>query len=164
MTTFVDNFGYGLFRIPFYDHIGYGHNGSIDAFNSTMAYMPDSDLIAVYLTNGGSFSINTVLIAALSANYDMEFTQPVFTTLEVSEAQLQLYAGEYSSDAFPLKISILVDGGKLYGQATGQPRFPLEAKSEHEFVFDTAGISITFNPDAGEMTFKQGPQQFLFKK
>lgn len=164
MTQFVDNFGYGLFRIPFHDHIGYGHNGSIDAFNSTMAYMPDSDLIAVYLTNGGSFSINTVLIAALSANYDMDFTQPVFTTLEVSEEQLQKYVGEYSSEAFPLKISILVDGGKLYGQATGQPRFPLAAKGDHTFVFDTAAITVVFNAETDEMTFKQGPQQFLFKK
>jgi len=164
MTQFVDNFGYGLFRIPFYDYIGYGHNGSIDAFNSTMAYMPDSDLIVVYLTNGGSFSINTVLVAAISANYDRPFTQPDFTVLEIALDQLQLYTGEYSSDEFPLKISIIVDDGKLFGQATGQPRFPLTAKGDHTFVFDTAAISIVFNSESGEMTFRQGPQQFLFKK
>jgi len=164
MTQFVDSYGYGLFQMPFYDHLGYGHNGSIDAFNSTMAYMPDSDLIVVYLTNGGAYPINTVLIAALSANYDQPFTQPDFTEMEISADQLGQYTGEYSTDSFPLKITILVDAGKLYGQATGQPRFPLTAKGDHTFVFDTAAITITFNPDANEMSFKQGPQQFLFKK
>lgn len=44
-----------------------------------------------------------------------------------------------------MKITITEENGKLLAQATGQSSFPLVAKSETEFVFDTAGIKLIFN-------------------
>lgn len=32
--------GHGLFKLPFYDKIGWGHTGSIDEFKSATAYFP----------------------------------------------------------------------------------------------------------------------------
>jgi len=42
----------------------------------------------------------------------------------------------------------MYESGQLYGQATGQDPLPLEAKSDTEFTFESAGITIKFKPDA----------------
>jgi D-alanyl-D-alanine carboxypeptidase len=40
MKTLKDKFGMGLFQIPFYDKIGFGHTGGIDGFSSVVSYFP----------------------------------------------------------------------------------------------------------------------------
>lgn len=72
--------------------------------------------------------------------------------IEVGEAILQTYAGEYQlSEAF--SIVVTVEGGQLFGQATGQSKFPLFAESETEFFLKVVDAQVTFTRnDAGEVT------------
>src|SRR5690606_17778172 len=36
MITMTDNYGFGIFRVPFYNTSGFGHNGGIDGFTSAL--------------------------------------------------------------------------------------------------------------------------------
>lgn len=65
--------------------------------------------------------------------------------------------------AYPLTPALLLtitrDGDLLYGQATGQPRFPLTATAANRFVFPLLGIEIVFDTSetgsARGLTFTQ---------
>lgn len=164
MKTITDSYGMGIFSIPFNTRKAYGHNGGIDGFASILGYFPEDSVAISYISNGQAYPMNDILIGALSIYFDMDYSIPTFTVIAVKSEELDKYVGVYSSPQFPLKITIAKDGGKLTGQATGQPSFPLEATEKDKFEFQQAGIVIEFNTAKSELTLKQGGRNFVLKK
>lgn len=164
MKTMTDKFGLGLFEFPYFEIKNYGHDGSIDAFQSVVVYN-DADKLAIAITsNGTQYPINNILLCALSSYYGKPFKIPTFQDIKVSLDLLNQYEGEYSSAQIPPKISITNRGQKLFAQATGQSEFPLEATSQTSFKFEQAGIVLEFDANKKTMTLKQGGKEFLFTK
>ena len=164
MKTLKDNYGMGLFRVPFYDKTGYGHNGGIDGFTSVMYHFADSSVSIAITSNGTNFDNNQVSIALLSAVYNKPYDIPTFKTFQVAGADLDKYVGVYTSKQVPLKITITRNDSTLIAQATGQASFELEATEKDKFKFDQAGIVIEFNPTDKSMILKQGGGIFSFSK
>ncbi|MBW3521666.1 serine hydrolase [Chryseobacterium sp. NKUCC03_KSP] len=81
-----------------------------------------------------------------------------------SDKELDQFLGIYGAENYPMKITISKDGENLYGQATGQGRFPLQAFENNVFTFDDAGIKFIFNTEKKEMLYTQGKIKFLLKK
>src|SRR5690606_20749969 len=63
MKTIKDGYGIGLFQIPFYDKIGYGHTGGIDGFTAVYSYFDDSNISYALTSNGTNFNTNDISIA-----------------------------------------------------------------------------------------------------
>lgn len=164
MKTMRDGYGMGMFQIPFYSKKGYGHNGGIDGFASTLSYFPEDSLAVSYCTNGLVYPMNDILIGVLSIYFNKEYQLPVFRTISLKPEDLDKYLGTYASAQIPLKIEVTKNNAQLFAQATGQPSFPLEPVDKDKFSFDQAGIRMEFTPDKGEMTLKQGGGSFLYKK
>lgn len=164
MKTIRDNYGSGIFQIPFYDRKGYGHTGGIDGFSSVLAYFPDSGLAVALTANGVVYENNNVMIAALSSFYGKTFTIPTFETIQLASGEMEKYAGEYSSPDFPLIITIFKDKDNLFAQATGQSAFPLEASGKDVFEFLPAGIKLVFNTSEKQMTLMQAGRRFVLTK
>lgn len=164
MITLQDNYGMGIFQIPFYDKKGFGHTGGIDEFRSVLYYFPE-DKIAVALTsNGKTYDNNDIIIAALSSYFNKPFVIPTFKNIELKTEDLDPYLGEYSDAGFPMKIKITKDNLKLFAQATGQSAFPLEATEKDKFEFLAAGIKLEFKPNEKQMILKQGGGAFKLTK
>ncbi len=164
MKTTKDNYGAGLFSIPFYDKTGYGHTGGIDGFSSVFSYFPDGHISYALTSNGSNFSHNNISIAVLSAVYNKPYDIPEFSAYEIQAEDLDQYQGVYASNQVPLKITITKDNKTLMAQATGQPAFPLEATAKDKFRFDQAGVVIEFNPAEKTMLLRQGGGAFTFTK
>lgn len=164
MMTIKDQYGIGLFQIPFYDKIGYGHTGGIDGFSSIFTHFSDGNISYALISNGANYNNNDISIAVLSAVYDKPYDIPEFSIYEVGSEDLDKYLGNYSSTQIPLKIAITKENRTLIAQATGQPSFPLEATAKDKFKFDQAGILLEFNPTEKTMLLKQGGGQFVFTK
>ncbi len=164
METLKDNYGMGLFKVPFYDKFGYGHNGGIDGFTSVMYHFADNDVAIAMTSNGTNFDNNQISIALLSAVYNRPYEIPTFKTFEVTSADLDKYLGVYSSKQIPLKITITKNDKTLIAQATGQPATELEATEKDKFKFDQAGAVFEFNPTDKTMVLKQGGAMFTFSK
>lgn len=164
MTDIKDNYGLGLFSIPFYDKKGYGHTGGIDAFSSAFTHFSDGDISFALTSNGINSNSNDIAIAVLSAIYNVPYSIPEFTKYNVSAEELDAYVGIYASKDIPIKITISKEGSTLYAQATGQSAFPLDATAKNNFKFDPAGIVLLFNPIENKMTLKQGGGEFTFIK
>lgn len=164
MKTIKDNYGMGLFQVPFYDKKGFGHTGGIDGFSSVISYFPESKLSVALNSNGKVYSNNDIMIAALSCYYGKPFEIPNFKIIELKTEDLDKYLGEYSSTDLPLKITITKDNLKLFGQATGQSAFPLDATEKDKFEFLAAGIKLEFKPTENQMILYQGGSKFTFTK
>ena len=164
MQKMTDNYGFGLFSVPFYENIGYGHNGGIDGFTSSLYYFPELKTGYAMLSNATAFDNNKIAIAALSAATGKQVDIPNFKLVNVEVSQLKKFTGSYSSNQVPLKIEIREKGGKLFAQATGQAEFPLDAISSNTFVFETAGIEVVFNADHKSMLLNQAGMKIPFKK
>lgn len=167
MKKFKDKVGRGVFQMPFYKYIGYGHNGGIDGFVSNVIYFPHDSVSFAITSNAMNTNFNDVLIGMLSIFYNRAYSLPVFSNVVVNENKLIAYEGNYSSTDLPLQINISANGTVLSAQATGQPKIDLDAESETVFKFDRAGLKIIFkkdNENINEFTLEQGGGKFLFKK
>jgi len=87
--------------------------------------------------------------------------------VEVSEATLETYIGSY--ELYPgFNIVITRDGKQLIGQATGQEKFELFAKSNTEFYLKIVNAQIVFNLNAQStvesLTLFQNGQTIIGKK
>jgi len=164
MKAIKDNYGMGLFQIPFYDKIGFGHTGGIDGFTSVFTYFPSDKISFALTSNGTNMDNNSISIAMLSAAYEKPFDIPTFTTVQIASEDLDKYLGVYASKQIPLKITITKIDKTLVAQATGQASFKLEAAKEHIFKFDKAGVVLEFNPVENSMVLKQGGGVFSFIK
>ncbi len=71
-----------------------------------------------------------------------------FVAASFGQAELEKYVGQYQLTGVPLVISVTVDGGKLWGQATGQQKFELELVSADNYAVKGAPIKISFQKDS----------------
>ncbi len=164
MKTMKDGYGIGLFPIPFYESIGFGHTGGIDGFSSVYSHFTDDKISYALTSNGTNFNNNDISIAVLRAVCDKPYEIPVFATYNLTPEELDGYQGVYASKQIALKITITKDGNTLIAQATGQSAFPLEATEKDKFKFDRAGVVLEFSPADNTMILKQGGGQFTFTR
>lgn len=164
MKTMVDDYGMGLFRIPFYDLAGFGHTGGIDGFSSVFAHFDSGNVSYALTSNGTNFNNNDISIAVLSAVYDKPYEIPVFSTYAPTPEELDQLAGIYASEKIPLKITVKHENNSLIAQATGQQPFTLEAVEKNVFQFLPAKVVMTFSPDEQTMVLKQSGMEISFKK
>ena len=162
MKTVQEGYGYGLFQIPFYNSVGFGHTGGVDGFSSVYSHFPEDNISYALTSNGTNINNNDISIAVLSAVYDKSYGIPEFTSYIPEE--LDKYLGVYSSDQIPLKITITKDVNTLIAQGTGQPAFPLEAINKDIFKFDQVGAKFEFNPTKNTMILFQNGMQINFTK
>lgn len=164
MKTIKDGYGIGLFQIPFYGSVGYGHTGGIDGFSSVYSHFPNDNISYALVSNGTNMNNNDISIAVLSAVYDKPYEIPVFRRYNLISEDLDKYLGVYSSKQIALKITITKDGNTLIAQGTGQPAFPLEATDKDKFKFDQAGAKFEFKPTDKKMILFQGGGRIEFTK
>jgi D-alanyl-D-alanine carboxypeptidase len=171
MKALKGAFGLGLLRFPFYDKFAWGHNGGIDGFQSSSAVFMEDDIAYAILGNAVNYNFNEILIGFLNIVYGKEYDIPDFAIREsvtLSDDQLKLYTGTYSSASFPMQIRIFVQNGQLMGQASGQGAFPLTSLDEYTFIFEQAGLELIFEPKKGEIfqefTLNQSGMSFPFSR
>ncbi|MBW3469337.1 serine hydrolase domain-containing protein [Arthrospiribacter ruber] len=164
MKTFQDGIGLGLFVIPFGDKKSYGHGGGIDGFRSLMSYFQDEKMTFVFLSNGAEINPNDIALGGLSAFFGQDYEIPVFSNEQLDEDELERLTGTYGADGFPLDIKISKKGKRLFGQATGQPEFPLTYEGDHVFSFNQAGLKIEFDPENDKIRMKQSGMTFELEK
>ncbi len=165
MMNAPDGFGLGMFKMPFHNKVTYGHSGGIDGFSTLTGYFPEEKVSIAYFSNGVNMSVNDIFIGVASIYFGLPYELPEFRdAITLKSEELDQYLGVYSSPAFPLKITISKNRNSLYGQATGQSAFPLEAYDTNKFRFEQAGIQIEFNPEAGKLILKQAGAQYELEK
>lgn len=143
------------------------HSGGDAGYRSYLLRFPDQKYSIIVLSNMASFNpgrlayqiADTALKGTLVEDAKKEEPKKPAGPFKVSEALLKLYEGEYQLTP-DMIVTVRLDNGILTGRATGQSAFPLTASSETEFIFDPAGIRITFpkptDNSVNQFVFNQG--------
>ena len=162
MKTMEDNYGMALIIAPFDGKKFYSHTGGIESFRAVAGYNIEDKIGLSLIVNGDNYNRNDIMLGILNLLYEKPYTFPDLAGFSVNNSILEGYIGSYSSPDLPLKIQISIEKGKLSAQATGQSAFPLESKSETEFVFTPAGIKLIFGTNTFELN--QGGKKYQFTK
>lgn len=166
-TEIKGNFGMGLFVLPFYDKVSYGHTGGIDGFSTVFSYFPKEEVAISMVTNGMDGNMNELLIGVLSIYFEKEYELPNYTPSypeTEGDEELSKYLGLYSSPDFPLKVDISAKNNRLVARATGQGPINLDPKGEHKFTFEQAQLELEFLPEKKQMILRQAGMEFVLTR
>ncbi len=156
MKDFKDNWGRGLYPMTFGNIHGFGHTGGIDGFGAVLFKFGD---ITMAICSNNAFTgmqdfIKTVL------GIEVEKMQ----TITLSAVQLAKFEGKYTCEKLGMDIEITSNGTQIFGQATGQPAFPLYPTSENTLENKDAGVVEVFDFANQKFTLKQNGMEFEFVK
>jgi len=118
------------------------HNGGTGGYWGFVGFIKDKQTGVVVLTNT-SESIDDIGYHLLDPNIPLRKFE-VQTKLDA--AVLESYVGKYEL-APGVVFDITLQDGQLTAQLTGQPRFPIYAKSQTEFFYKVVDAQITFLKD-----------------
>ena len=102
-------FGLGVMKVPFYEHIAYGHGGDTYGTHSVASYNSENKLAISYIINGEDYPTNDFAIGLLSIIYDKEYKLPSFSDYAADKDYFKNYEGVYGADGFPITIKIYED-------------------------------------------------------
>ena len=159
-------FGHGLMLIPFYKHISYGHGGDTKGTHSVVAYSKENDLSIAYIVNGENLPTNDLGIGLLNIIYDKKQSVDVSPNehYQVNAEDLKQYEGVYSSEYFPLDMTVTKVGNKLQCQGTGQASFFVKATGKNTFEYEKAKLKLEFIPSEDKLIGHQGQRFELTRK
>tara|TARA_R110002049_G_scaffold116643_2_gene269372 strand:+ start:5881 stop:7215 length:1335 start_codon:yes stop_codon:yes gene_type:complete len=164
MKTIHDKFGMGLFKTEYYDKVSYGHNGEIDGFISVLRYFPDENIAFAITSNGANYSLNLIEVTIVNSLFNQHYDIPDFRFYEPKSKELNQFLGVYSSQTFPVKLTVTKSGKQLHLQAPGDSKMNLQATAKGEFKYEPAGITIVFDVPKNQMQISQGGKTNVLDK
>jgi hypothetical protein len=152
-------FGSGVFKGDMYGHDAYGHEGSIDGFRSKVVYIPDEKMTIVVLANALDYPMDNIASNGFLVSQNKDLLKPLDTkpSIELTEEQIQILAGEYEgyvgSDKFT--FTFVAKGKVLKGGPNPNMLFAFKAIKKNEFVQEKFGIHLKFDVEKNTLIFSQ---------
>ena len=129
------------------------HNGGTGGYRTFAGFVPSKKTAVVMLCNT-SFSVDDIGLHALVPAFESKMLPQAVERKEIQLDRqiLTRYVGNYQL-APTFVIAITEDQGKLFLQATNQPKFPIYAESEERFFLKDVEAALTFEKaPTGEVT------------
>jgi CubicO group peptidase (beta-lactamase class C family) len=145
--TMKDGLAIGLGWHIARDGITWWHNGMTGGYSAWISAVPDRKAAVVVLSNAATGKTTELgeklTLVACGVKVEPPRTRK---EVEVDADVLKPYAGNYAiTPQFVLTVS--VEDGKLFVQATNRPKFPVFAKSKTEFFYRVVDAQVTFVKD-----------------
>ncbi|ANI88320.1 hypothetical protein A9P82_02775 [Arachidicoccus ginsenosidimutans] len=162
---FAAFFGTGIMRVPFYEKMGYGHNGGTYGQYSTLYDFTKDSLIIAQSFNDMEISLNDILVSELNICYDNpeDFSKYNTKDYPITSAELDKYIGTYTSKDLG-KFVITKKDNQLYAQLGTRAAYPYKAIGKDKFELRFISAVLIFDLDKKELTLQQNGKTFLFTK
>ena len=155
-------FGWFLMQNPNYGRVA-NHSGGWAGYITYIERHLDNDKTFIVLQNNSSPKTSMPVKEIRRILYgEPAEARPAAKTY--TPVELDVFAGTFSSDDHPLKITISRKGNVLMALAEGQSSIPLSGFENNIFTFDPAGIVLQFNAKGDQMQLSQADRKFVFKK
>lgn len=150
----AQRYGFGLGRATLAGHEMITHNGGINGFNSSNAWVPDAGLSITVLTNSGEGAAGNLMrqVARVALGVPLDVRPGMVPLAAADQAR---YAGVYAL-ALPegaRDFTIAIEGDGLTAQVAGQRAVPLLHYGNHTFgaSFDPS-LRVIFTVDGARVT------------
>jgi CubicO group peptidase (beta-lactamase class C family) len=121
------------------------HNGGTGGYR-TFVGMDLERKKGVFVATNSADSVDDLGFHLLNSEAPLRTVEKPKTAVTLSEKILDTYVGEYQLSP-EFTIVILREGGRLFAQATSQPRFELFAEKEDEFFVKEVPATVSFTKD-----------------
>ena len=173
LNTLNFEYGLGLDPIPFFNIIGLGHDGRIDAFLSYSYYFEQGNLSLTYLSNIYRNDINNLLIRILSNYYKLDYSDiSSYEKYEITPNDLKSFSGNYIKRKLlsSAKIEIIAKENntlriRVFGNGIDEMEFGMHAISKNKFSSEILGIEVIFDVENSNLIAILGEgEEHKFKK
>ena len=154
----TNGYGYGLGLSELRGTREVSHGGGLNGFSSFLLRLPGHRFTAVVLANelplppGLDTSLLAHSLAEIYLGTKLSPRAIVQTNPNISPAAFDAVAGRYD---YAGAVAIFSrEGGHLYAQLTGQPRFEIFPKSETEYFWKVVDAQVTFIKDSSGRVVK----------
>jgi CubicO group peptidase (beta-lactamase class C family) len=159
-TPFRSNYGYGWSVGKRLDRQVIAHGGGIFGFSSYIARYPADRVTVVVLSNVEGAPSGEIANALAAIVFGAPYEIPAERKeIRVAARTLEKYVGQYQLTP-QLVLNVTLEGGKLLGQISTQPKLEMAAESETVFFFKTVNAQVTFVSNAQDevtgLVFRQG--------
>ena len=146
-TPFKGDYGLGVMIQTVNGRKRISHGGSIEGFNTSLVYFPDSRVAVISLgnVNGNAPDRMTDQLGRLVHGDAVQLTSER-TEVPVARDILARYVGTYQL-APQVSMMMTLDGNQLMTQLSGQPRLPVFPQSETLFFLKAVDAQVEFVKD-----------------
>lgn len=149
LTPYIDqSAALGVFIVNADSTKYFNHSGANEGFRCVYFGSMEGGNGIVVMVNSDNNDILNEVVRSVAKEYKMKglFHPRPKQKVQIPDSVLQTYAGNYElGPKFILTIS--VEGGKVYAQATGQNKFDIVAESQNKFFATIGLIEIEFVKD-----------------
>ena len=148
LTPQIGDDGLGIFLRGSGETWRFSHGGANAGFRAMLVAYAESGCGAVVMANSDSGDdLNEAILRSIANEYGWPDYRPkVRAVATVDPLVYAQYAGRYKINP-ELLLSVTTEEGKLYVQATDQPKVQLHPESKTKFFVTEAEVHITFFPD-----------------
>jgi len=148
-TPFKNHYGFGWFVDSLYGKRVLSHSGDTFGFKSNIARITEDDVCVILLNNIEDEEMRGPLTNdILAILYHQPYKLPIYRKeIQLSQATLKKYVGTYEL-APQFSLDVILDGGQLWIQPTGQPRSQIYPEKENFFFSKVVDGQVEFVPDA----------------
>ncbi|MGI8498346.1 MAG: serine hydrolase [Gemmatimonadaceae bacterium] len=126
------------------------HNGQTAGYHGFLGYSPGRQVGVVMLANSAA-DIDDMALHLLDERLPLTPAPRAHTEITLDSTLLQRFVGSYRfAPAFAIVVTR--DGGRLFVQPTGQPKFPIFAESPTEFFLKAVDAQLSFVVEGGAVT------------
>jgi len=148
-TPFKGDYGLGVMVQTVDGRRRVSHGGSIEGFNASLVYFPDTKVTVVSLANinGAAPEQMTAQLGRLAHGDAVQLTSER-REIAVPRATLAAYVGTYQLTP-QVKVMMTLEGDQLVTQLSGQPKLPVFPQSESLFFLKVVDAQLEFvrNPE-----------------
>ncbi|MCK6261713.1 beta-lactamase family protein [Vibrio sp. ZSDE26] len=158
MKALNTGFSKGFWNMPYFYKTAWGHNGSIEGFQSQLVYFDSEKVAFAFTGNGLNESQRKIMTTIIGLYFDKSVTIPDYNRPFISIAPIELkkYLGHYKTDAMPLKGELFLEDGQLMGKWDDQESIAFQALTETEFESRENGIVLEFVTfPSGKINYRQ---------
>ena len=144
-------YGYGLETDEYRGLKTISHNGGWAGYRSVIMNFPDEKVSIIILSNFADFDVNRHVSEVAGLFLKEKFKDKPVVTNKLKDAPMTvletLLAKKFTGNYLlrPGKvISITLENGQIMTQATGEPKFPTEPRSDSTIWIDAYGAPMTF--------------------
>jgi D-alanyl-D-alanine carboxypeptidase len=166
-TAVQNNYGYGWMVAPMANHKQIGHGGGINGFSTYIARFPDADAAVIVLANADFANAGALARGLAAILFGEKYELPrEYKEVPIDPKILDRYPGTYQSPR--LAFAVTKESGRLFVQATGQPKFEVYPYAENKFFLKVVEATIEFGPAgaerAMELILDQGAAHVVAKR
>lgn len=168
-TPYKSDYALGLFVRTAAGHKVIEHGGSIEGFNTMLAYYPEDKLTVIALANLNGRAPTQIAekLAALAHGEPATLTSER-KEITVDPKVLSRYVGAYQMQNGPVNL-VTIEGNQLSSRLGNQQSFPIFAESETKFFLKSVDAQVEFSGDDGkgraaQMTIHQNGRDTVGKR